>query len=373
MSALIQLRASAMPLALRCGGSAVPSKIRLNTSCAPADAGSAAHYVLKTLPASGRVDWSLVDVAAQLYQIDPKEISVLVALGARMWPELAPSFPNAIAEQRLVSLIYTERGSWELSGSPDFVTIGETIARGGDWKCGRKDTDYSQQMMGYNALLLLNNPGLLESHMSLIWIRTGEVETYSMTRAQLEQWLTRVESTVINWDGVLRPSDDYCHHCPRSHECDASNALARRNVAAIVDCSLDSPEASLDTMSAEEKIGFYKKAKAVDIFLKGFLAALKTEALERGPIATDECSLEISEELQRDIDTKNAWPVLQSMLTDDEMVKVVDVRVSRAEKIISAKAGRGNGAKSVREFKQKLEDAGAVSYDTIEKMVLRRK
>src|SRR6185369_15769341 len=108
------------------------------------------------------------------------------------------------------------------------------VARAGDWKTGRLDAYHAQQMRAYAALLLLEDSELVEATSTVVWIRDGEIESYTMRREALRPWLLELEERVVKWDGTYHPGA-HCGFCPRSHECHAATAYVRRDVAAIAD------------------------------------------------------------------------------------------------------------------------------------------
>ncbi len=68
-----------------------------------------------------------------------------------------------------------------------------------------------------------------------------------------------------------------------------------------------------------------------------------------------------------------AWQVLEELgFDDDDFARAMDLRISRVEKIVREKAGRGSGAAAVRRLGERLNAAGAVSTKQVNKLKERR-
>src|SRR6185295_1742160 len=222
MTTALEVRASGAPLAFACPGSVRAPVLPVSDESGAARLGTAAHVALRDLVETGAINWAQIPELAARYDVNPDELRALCGMATKLWPTLAPSFPNAMTELALDAELVTPRGTpYALTGHIDLISIRGTVARAGDWKTGRRDSNYAQQMRAYAALLLLEDPDLTEATSTVIWVRDGEVESYTMDRAKLAAWRAELETHVIDWDGVFHPSTDGCGFCRRSHECDA--------------------------------------------------------------------------------------------------------------------------------------------------------
>lgn len=367
---ILTLRCSSLPLAFRCPASVRRGDLVLNETNDASAAGTATHDVLRGLPDRGFISWDAIPEIAARHGAAADEVRVLSALGAKLWPQIAGSFPNAVAEVGLQSEIAP---GVTLMGHADLFTVTADVARGLDWKSGRKDSDYSHQMRGYCTLIALDNPDVQEVSFTLGWIRDQEIETYRMTRAEVFAWLRELVETVVNWDGVYRPGD-HCAHCPREHECAARNALVRRDVAAFTDKALVyRAEAELATMTAAEIIELEEKAANVERYAGRVRDAVKLHVLKNGDIEANGKRLTIETEERRQLDPILAWPVLESAgFVDDDFASCMDLRISKVEKRVAEKAGKGRGASAVRDLKEKLSAAKAVEVKEVQKLAHKR-
>lgn len=372
MTDLIHLRCSSAPIAFRCGGSVRLGAVPINEASDAADVGTAGHEGLATLVRTGSVDWDGIGALARKHDVDEKELRVLLALGAKLWGQVRESFPHASAEVPLKHQL----GSMTLTGHPDVLGTNGTVAYIGDWKLGRLDSAYREQLLGYCALVLLNFPQLTEARAGILWVREQEYEPHSMTRAGLYEWLQRVEDEIVQWDGVWRPGS-HCAYCQRSHECGPANALARRDMAILMDQEPGQLE-DVETIRAlvrsqpDKAIALVKIARGIQKKADRVIAALKDEVVRDGDVVGEEERLTLQRSERRHLSVLQAFPVLQEQLDDAEMAEVIDISLSKAEELVAKKAGKGNGARAKRELQAKLDEVGAIHTTASANLVIRR-
>lgn len=368
----IRLRCSALPLAFLCPASVRDGGTRIDEVHPAAGVGSAVHEALRALVEARAVDWDgLHDLAAR-HNADPEETALLCRLGARLWraAEGAETFANPVTELPL-SMEVTP--GVILTGTLDICGTGEgPIALVADWKTGRVDYSPREQMLGYCALALADQHKATAAVATVLWVRDGDVERYSMRREDLPEWRERFVSEVVEWDGTYRPGE-HCRHCPRSHDCAAAGALARRDVAAMV--AEDQPP-DLAMLRPDQTIALYDRAKAVADMAARVLAAIKAHVADNhgGELAANGTALVLEEQARRVLDPMKAWPVLEDAgLEDEDFAEVVTLSVTRLEKRVAKRAGKGNGARAVRELTDQLEAAGALTRNPTTKLQRRRR
>lgn len=367
---LDEIRASALPLAMLCPASARTADVPIREESGPANLGTGCHEALRPLAEGRPVPWDGLPEIAKRHGVALDDLRVLVALAAKLWPSVAASFPDALSEVALRAEIAP--GVW-LTGHVDLLAIQGPAARAGDWKTGRLDYDYSHQMRAYSALVLLDDESLEEATTTALWLREGDAETYTLTRATLPAWVASVVARVVEWDGVFHPGA-HCAHCPRSHECEAANALVRRDIAAIADKSLVARvESELALMAPAEIAETLAKAKLVQGYAQRVVDAIRDHVKAHGDVVAPGVRLTMEDEERRSLDTAKAWPVLEAVgFRDDDFAACVDIRVSKAEKRLAEKAGKGNGAAAIRDLANRLADADAVEIKTTQKLVVKR-
>lgn len=351
-------------MAFRCPGSQ-RAEFPIDPHHDAAAAGTAAHKCLEALPSTGEIRWSTVPDIAARYGADEQEVRILSALGAKLWKEVSETFSGAQAE---VDLEAEVAPGVLLTGHVDLLTINDRVARAGDWKTGRKDSDYAAQMRAYGLLVLLKYPELEEVSVTALWVRDQEIENYTMRRAEARRWLEKLVEEVVNWDGVYHPGS-HCQYCRRWHECDAASAYVRRDVQALV-----GPRTKdIDTMTPDEIITIYEQADLVEKLAKRVRDAVRERAIQRGEIEGTSKRIAVSTEQRREVDPEKAWPVLEAAgFEDEDFAAVMKLSVSKVEKRIAQKARRGRGAAAVRELSKQLAEAGAVKTNELKKLQIKR-
>jgi hypothetical protein len=370
VSAALNLRCSALPLAFRCAAAIRPGQVTLNSANEAADAGTATHKVLEPLPRTDQIDWDGIPEIAKRFGADPKEVRILSALGVKLWNQVKESFRGALTE---VELKYEVAPAVWLTGHADLLAISQRAMRVGDWKSGRLDSDHSHQFKGYASLALLSSEDIEEATGTGLWIRDQEAENYTLTRRDAQLWLDEVVTKIVNWDGVYRPGK-HCGLCPRNHECEAANALVRRDISVIADKSLVARvETDLAHMSDAEKVEILLKADLVSDYAARVRDAIRAHVLKNGDVVANGVRLTIARENRTDIDPLKAWPLLEAAGFDDkDFARSMTLKKSAIEDVVAEKAGKGNGASAKRELAAKLEQAGAISVRTVEKLNIKR-
>jgi hypothetical protein len=363
---LSTVRASALPLAFRCPASVRRSAVPVNSSNEAADNGTAAHAVLRSLPGTDRIDWDAIPDVAKEHGADPDETRMLVAQGTKLWNQVRDSFAGAYTE---VSLKYELPGC-TLTGHADLLAISQTSMRVGDWKTGRKDADHSHQFKAYATMSLLSSPDIDEATGTGLWVRDQEIENYTLERRTAGLWLERLKDEVIAWDGVYRPGK-HCGFCPRNHECEAANAMIRRDVAAIADKSLVARvECELALMDPGEIIATLQKADLVVKFAARVREAIRTHVQTHGDVVADGVRLTTVEESKRELDPLKTFPILTEQLAfqDEDLARVMKLSVSKIEEVIRDRAPKGEKGREAKKLGELLEASGAVTRTTTTKL-----
>lgn len=358
----LNLRASSMPLIMVCPGAARIPSVRIHEGGDAANLGSAVHRALRAVVAGVGVPWDEMSAIATQYGCDEDELRMLCAMGSKLWGQIRESFPLALTE---VQLSYP-LGQHAITGTADILSVADpSVVRVADWKTGRKDHDYSQQLRAYAALAMTQCPDATNATATILWVRSGEIENYTMTRAQALLWLDSVAQNVICWKGTYE-AGPHCQHCPRSHECEAASAMMRRDAALI-----GTDAEAIATMQPADVLRLYHAADAAAKAAKRVHEAIKGRVLQAGDIAAGGSVLTIDTEKRRRLDTIKAWPILDEVL-EDELSDCVSISISEVEKRAAKRAGRGKGAAAVRDLGDRLAKAEAIGIGETRKLALKR-
>ncbi len=368
MTELFHLRASAVPTALKCPGS-LRATVPVDEAHEAATLGTVAHSLLEALPLTGEIPWDAIPEAAKRYQLPEHELRLLCSRGARLWREVADIFEGAKVEVPFDATIET----LHLTGHADLLVVGEHVGRVGDWKTGRKDSDYSGQLKTYAALTMLDFPQLEEVTSTILWVRDCEIENYTMSRDDVGTWLEQLLASVVDWDGIFH-TGSHCQYCPRSHECQAANALARRDVAAMSDAEIvQGAETSLATMTADEIVELNRQAKTVEAYAKRVRAAVKAHVLASGDVVGTDSRLTIGTTNRRSVDPAKARPVLEDAgFQQADFDECSKLSLTKVEAIVATAAGRGKGAKAKRRLAAQLEEADAIRTKATQTLDVKR-
>jgi hypothetical protein len=362
-SRAITLRASALPFLWLCPAAAQAPELVLEEDKAAADVGSATHELLRGLAETGEIDWAAVPAVAARWNADADEIRMLCAQGAKLWAQVSGSFPVATTE---VSYLH-DAGDLVLTGHADIVSDAAGVLQGGDWKTGRKDSDYRRQMEAYCTLALLDDPDLASATFTALWVRDCEAQSYSMTRAEVPGWLDELRARILRQPETYHPGS-HCLYCPRSHECPGRAALVRREVQAFTDAPVD-----FGLMAANDVIGLLEQADTVAKLAARVRDVIRQHVAVHGELVGDGRRLALVQEERRELDPLAAWPVLEGRgFGDEDFAACVKLSVCAVEDRVAKAAGRGKGAAAVRALREELQAAGAVWLKTIEKLTVKR-
>lgn len=362
------VRASSAPLGRKCAGS-LRGKIRVDQSHPTATLGSATHVMLASLVRDGVLPWSKIDRVAKDYNCDARELRFLSARGQRLWDEVVVSFPEAAVEVELRHVA----DRLLLTGHADIISIVGRTGRVADWKTGRLDSDNVDQIRCYGTLLLMNRPELESVTVTILWVRDGEIENYSMTREDALDWLHDTRARVVNWDGIFR-SGPHCLYCPRAHECRAANALARRDIAALVKGRFPRTGSPLARMTDDEIVTLYQRSKSVMALCFGAMDTLRSWIATHGDVVrADGMRLTSQAEDHRELNPIEAWGVLEQLGFDDaDFAACLRMSVVKVEALVEAKGPAVQSAAARRELRKLLDAAGAVTMKQRTKLALRR-
>jgi hypothetical protein len=351
---VIYYRCSSLPLLFKCAAAGQRPDVVVHDTCEAAEVGTDVHKHIQQIVETGHTG-----------PIQHSETRALVSVGRRLWFQYQPAlgaslrelFPAPVCERELS--VEVSRGI-VVTGHTDVQSGMVGTCRVLDWKTGRVDSDYSQQLLGYAALAMLENYAIERVETHIVWLREQDIEHYTMTRDELPAWVRRIER-IANWRGSYE-SGSHCAHCPRAHECPGWNALVRRDASALLDEDVESLESRLALMEPDRMIELVRRARMVAKVAERIVSAARAHVARVGEVAGSESRLTISTTRLRVLDAFSAWPVLQEHLDDRELATCCKVSLSQVEELVAKKAPPRQGAAAKRELRQQLEEADAVHY-----------
>jgi hypothetical protein len=353
----MKLRCSALPLAFLCPGSVREPTLKIDPHNEAGAVGTTVHRMLQ----------AMVEGRNPMVADQSTEERILYYSGLKVWEQVSASFPDPVCEQPLECELVTPDGTeFELTGHPD---VWSDAGNGLDWKTSRLDHNYGPQMYGYITVMLLLERRLPAASFTIAWLRTGDIERYSMTRDALPEFLTELYK-VVDWDGTFRPGD-HCTYCPRAHECPAREAMVRANVVAFTTAAEEPAE--LSKWTPERIVSSLALADHVAKVAAAFRVAVKNHVTRVGDVETDAHRITLDVSNKRHCDPLKAWEILEHSLTQEQLADAITVSLAKAEEAIRQNAPPRKGAQAIREFQAKLDDAGAVQLIPESRLVVKRR
>lgn len=359
---MLSVRCSSLPLYLRCAQSAL-GEINVNEWYPETALGTAVHEAAKLWLTTG-LEPDLAAVAS-VHAVDLDDLTFLFGQLRRAWAQIAPPPTDKLHIEIPADYVISE--ALQLTGTADVVierNAGDVLEVL-DWKSGRRDADYREQMMGYCALALRAFPYSSRCLARIVWLREMEVEMYSLARSELVAWEDRLVKQAE--DTLYRPGP-HCSWCPRQFACGARRDMQSASLAILGAAG----DRTLETMAPSEQLSLYRRAKDVAQLAKRVLDEMRTIVENTGAVEADGVRLEIVPEKKRNILPAAAWPVLQKHLTEDGIAASITVHITKAEDEVAANKPRGEGASAKRAFNADLEAAGAVRIHIVKKLTERR-
>lgn len=348
------IRCSSLPLAMRCPG-AVHSDggVLIDDWNDAAETGTDVHRLLATHPEG--------DAPKELISELSDEARILYYTGAKMWREhISAWMPNAQTE-----VAFDDDVANALTGHIDVLSLRmseHNTAVVLDWKTGRKDSEYKAQGFGYALLVLAKYPEIESVTVHFAWIRTQELESYTVTRERANAWQEEL-CALYEWDGVFHPGD-HCTHCRRHATCPALHAMNKESLALITGQTVD-----LASMPSPDLAALYRRLLPLASQIESLKEAIKAEGKARGGIDDGAGRVLHYKETKgpREVDALKAWDALTARLTDQELAPCLKVRIGEVENAVAEKArkteGPRKGAAAIRALNEALEKAGAIKQE----------
>lgn len=398
---LLSVRSSLLPIVSQCAAAARLPSIRTRGGGPEADLGTALHDVTsRNVPtiwrageAFGLLEASLQrdmleeqarQVAPQ-YSTDPEELGLLSWLAWLRWLEVRDWFPAPQVERA-----YDCTHPQFLVNLTGHVDILSTIAgqdghvdevRCADWKTGRLDHDYTAQLKGYAYLALRNNPTAERAFAAIIWVREGKMDGQYYTREELDAWFGALAES-IHGPEVFNPGP-HCGWCPRGLTCPAKTAALRQGLEILHDQSVSfatngSMELPADPVDRGNLLALLLlQARALESLVSTVTEMVRADVRDHGgslPLSGGELRLYPQEQTR--IDPVSGWDALTRSLTTEKALECVTISKTKIEEAVRANvpphAPRGQKSRDVRSLFERLEAAGALKKQIVERLEIKR-
>jgi hypothetical protein len=360
------IRASSLPLALACPASQVPPQTRLADDSAESRLGSACHQALAVLVRDGADPFQqAIEDAAASWRCDLEEVSALAWRGKQCWDKLQNHFPSAYVEQPLSGIA----GDDELgiSGHPDVLSFVDDEIRLLDWKIGREDSDFQDQLRAYAWLAMHWRETEGRTLAMVCRVREMTVDTYYWTGRELDEWMR----------GVVRDAADverfragrHCGWCQRRRECDVVSQYVVNSTANVMEWPRGKPLALDDAL-----VAMHDRVRVVEQACQDARDALRAAVATAGGqiAASDGRTLALVRQERQEINSGLAWPVLENRFglhAVAEAAKLTKTAVTKLAMDNAPPRGKGKAAKQIIED---LDAVGAITVTTQERLEISR-
>jgi RecB family exonuclease len=352
------IRCSATDRALACASSLATPEHPYTPQSEDAAEGHAGHEALAAMVVGRGAD--LAAIAAR-HHVNEDDLAILVARGRQAWAEIAPMMRGTVHVEH--PLQCDLGGDVFLRGTADVIAIGDdaeiTIA---DWKLGHAPSEHSGQLASYAfaAARMYGPPASGYVTTIEIWVRAGEIRVNRPTLGELTDHAERLVAQVRRIGREYGPGATSCRYCPHQQACPARAEWLRGSVSALA------PLAEGELVTPTVLGSLYDRAKQLRAALAQYDDALD-DALARGPVPLGEGRQLVVEDVEQDkLRPSLALDYVGSLFpTPDELDAAMSVPKGAIEKLVKARAPKGQGAARWREAMQDLARQGAVEKTTV--------
>lgn len=257
-----------MPTAMICAGSVHPEEdeplIEVITDDESGPLGIAAHEIFAAIAKCEDYDRNAIRAK---HKVNEKELLFLENQAYKFITYLKDTFDVETwhVEEPVCSLA-VEGSAFVIGGTPDIwgVTRDGKMLIVADFKTGRVDRDYEQQVKSYCHAILTGHKLEVGTVTGLIcWARDEEIQPYRWTLKEMKEWVEEVEVKIYQWDGQSYSVGAHCGFCRRTLTCIAAKN-ARMHISAMVKAPATSSELTgTDFIKTWDAVGdLEKQAKA---------------------------------------------------------------------------------------------------------------
>lgn len=360
----MNVRCSSLPLIATCPAASVEPSVPIRSHNADADLGSAAHEAIRARIERGGADLAAI---AKAWSCEPDDLGYLTNAGMQAWEQLRQWFPDPKFEVELSMTV----GELTLTGHADVLSLpGGDELRGIDWKFGRLDSGWQDQVKGYACLALAKYQTYKRARFAVVRAREMTVDWFTWTVADVQLWLADLMSRLAQENKPYNPGL-HCSYCPRSHECPAKTALLQNAIQTLL-VKGGLPDGSEKSYEAGLVLAM-KRVRLIESFIKSVSPVIKAQVIEAGGKIEDGkgFALEIVPREYQYLRPAVAWPILYEML-GDQLVDCVKLAKDKIVDLVRAAAPYRGKKAAVDLLMHHLEQAGALATYTQETLQVRR-
>ena len=360
------IRCSSLPRIMGCPQSGMKPEgdaVEIGNDNEAARLGSAIHELLAGYVRTGdlpdekyRREIALKYNILHLYD----DLDYLFGTGWVAWDELRSQFgEEPLTEMELRSMLTEDI---ELTGHADVVGDRGELVRGLDWKSGRKPNDHYHQMAGYAFDLLDAFLSAQSVSLTLVWLRERTIETLTWTRKQATAWAAETAGRLRS---ELYCPGENCRYCPRQTNCPARTALVRSVISDLTNKEIPIPALTAVAWAALsfDLASAWSKIRIIESVVERLKAVVRDGVERFGSLSlSDKTELRLTPiAASKTLKTKEAWPVVTELLTEDELSECIKIELKKVEEVVMRKIKRGGKGKAKEALIEKLKQADAVA------------
>lgn len=373
------LRCSDLDMADKCPQSVfnLDNLPRVSRTYPETNIGKAAHKMLQDFG-----DGKGVNPSPMLSNAENEEAFDLVEYGQRVWSKISSFFASPQTERPLEA----DFGTFRLTGTVDVLSpmpnMNDTVFI--DWKSGRLDTTYHQQMHGYAAILhrLDSDAGNNDSEVTavVVFLRHKYYRVIKFKASESVSWVRDFERNVLN-NKARYSVGSHCSYCDLYASCPARKERTKSAIDDIMDpdhagdivAQFDSiNEGNKNTPEVGEFISdVLWKSKMLQHALDDTKEGLRCLVDRVGPIpVSDTTALGIRDVQRSNIDAKAAYPILSTKISTEDLMGAAKLSTRTIQHDYAKIFPIHLRAEKSKEILDILENAGALQYKTINRMEL---
>ena len=342
----MKLRCSKLPLFFKCPSSASEWLRPIESGGDAADLGTVVHAVLAAMV---RGEEPELQAIARPSGADIGEVERLFAYGKKAWGEIGPLVHDPMTEQP-----YDKH---DLSGTCDVESgSGQKIIV--DWKSGQVYRNHREQMRGYANLAREDNSVIKAV---IVWLQFGFYEVYDFTEDDTDA-LTQIDLPRLSCQiGKKYSPNSDCSFCQGRAECPAKadyERMACNALAAI----------GPGVLTRDRLAELYPQAKLLEKAVESYMDMLGVAASDGPLLLPDGRQVELRSIKKQEILAREAWPILASQLSQDELAGCTTITKGKLMDAVGAKSTKGMKAKDQMRLLGQLKDAGAISETSFVKL-----
>jgi hypothetical protein len=363
------MRCSSLPLITRCPAAAVAPALRVESDDAEARVGTAVHACLAE--AVQGEPWEAEGAAAYYGVADrADEVLALTLAGVQCWEMLAIQFPGPLFVEQELSV---RAGAFELVGHADVLATGfRGDVRLLDWKTGRVDEDATEQLKGYAYLALVHHPDVAVARACRVGVRARTADWYEWSRTELDAWFAGLVQRA--GDSTTYRPGRWCGYCPRALECPARGVLVRETINALL-VSDEAGEPQLGDGDGADLARALDACRLVEKICQDIREQARVQvALAGGVLPTgDGRELVLTTQERREITYERGWELVhQDGLDTPALRQALRIPKTALEDAVRAAAPHGQKKTAVAQLLRRLDEAGALITQTVERLECRR-